>query len=79
MLTYWHTNTLGVVGFNDSDYTGCVEGKKSTSGYIFMMAEGVVSWKSVKETLLLWRQSMWHVMRLLVMQYGCETSFQLKR
>ena len=23
----------------------------STSGYIFMMAEGVVSWKSVKQTL----------------------------
>ena len=25
--------------------------KKSTSGYIFMMAEGDVSWKSVKQTL----------------------------
>ena len=25
--------------------------KKSTFGYIFMMAEGTVSWKSVKQTL----------------------------
>ena len=25
--------------------------KKSTSGSIFMMAKGVVSWKSVKQTL----------------------------
>ena len=25
--------------------------KKSTSGYIFMIAEGAVSWKSVKHTL----------------------------
>ena len=48
MLTYWSTDTLKVVGFSDSNYAGCVDDKKSTSGYIFMMAEGVVSWKSVK-------------------------------
>ena len=51
MLTYRHTNTLGVVGLSDSDYAGCVDEKKSTSSYIFMMAEGAVSWKSVKQTL----------------------------
>ena len=51
MLTYRHTDTLKVVGFSDSDYVSCVDDKKSTSGYIFMMAEGVVSWKSVKQTL----------------------------
>ena len=48
MLTYWRTDALRVVGFSDSNYIGCVEDKKFTSGYIFMMAEGVVSWKSVK-------------------------------
>ena len=52
MLTYRHTNTLGVIGFSDSDFAGCVYYKKSTSSYIFMMAEGVVSWKSVKQTLI---------------------------
>ena len=52
MLTYWRTVTLEVVGFNDSDYASCMNDKKSTySGYIFMMAKGVVSWKSVKQTL----------------------------
>ena len=51
MLTYRHTNTLEVVGFSDSDYVGWVDDKKFTSGYIFMMVEGVVSWKSVKQTL----------------------------
>ncbi|XP_060972455.1 secreted RxLR effector protein 161-like [Cannabis sativa] len=30
---------------------GCVDDKKSTSGYIFMMAGGAISWKSVKQTL----------------------------
>ena len=51
MLTYRHTDTLGVVGFSDFDYAGCVDDKKSTSGYIFMMVEGVVSWKRAKKTL----------------------------
>ena len=51
MLTYRHTDTLRVVGFSDFDYANCVNDKKSTSCYIFMMAKGVVSWKSVKQTL----------------------------
>ena len=51
MLTYRCTNTLEVVGFSDSDYAGCVDDKKSTFGFIFMMAEGAVSWKSVNQTL----------------------------
>ena len=51
MLTYRHTDTLEVVGFSDSNYAGCMDDKKSISGYIFMMAEGSISWKSVKQTL----------------------------
>ena len=48
MLTYRHTDTLDMVSFSDSNYAGCVDDKKSTSGYIFMMVEGAVSWKNVK-------------------------------
>ena len=51
MSTYRHTNTLEVVGFSDSNYAGYVDDKMSTSGYIFMMVEGDVLWKSVKQTL----------------------------
>ena len=40
-----------MVGFNDSDYAECIDDKKSTSGYIFMMTKGVVSWNGVKSTL----------------------------
>ena len=47
-LKYRRTDTLEVVGFSDSDYAGYVEDNKSTSSYIFMMAEGAVWWKSVK-------------------------------
>ncbi|RVW29447.1 Retrovirus-related Pol polyprotein from transposon TNT 1-94 [Vitis vinifera] len=51
MLTYQRTSLLDVVGFCDADFAGCIDDKKSTTGYIFMMAGGVVSWKSVKQTL----------------------------
>ena len=51
MLTYRRTDAFEVVGFSDSNYVGCVDDKKSTFGYIFMMVEGAVSWKSVKQTL----------------------------
>ena len=51
ILTYQHTNILNVVGFCDVDFTGCIDDKKSTTSYIFVMAGGVVSWKSVKQTL----------------------------
>nr|CAN83337.1 hypothetical protein VITISV_004574 [Vitis vinifera] len=37
MLTYRRTNLLDVVGFCDADFTGCIDNKKSTTGYIFMM------------------------------------------
>ncbi|RVW26509.1 Retrovirus-related Pol polyprotein from transposon TNT 1-94 [Vitis vinifera] len=51
MLTYRSTNILDVVGFCDADFPCCIDDKKSTTGYIFMMARRVVSWKSVKQTL----------------------------
>ena len=51
MLTYWRTKTLEMVCFSDSDYVSCVDDKRFTFGYIFMMAKGVLSWKSVKQTL----------------------------
>ena len=58
MLTYWRTDTLEVVGFSDFGYACCVNDKKFFSGYIFMMAEGVVLWKMSSrhlQLLLLWR------------------------
>ena len=39
MSTYRRTDALEVVGFSDSDYASWMDDKKSTSGYIFMMAE----------------------------------------
>jgi hypothetical protein len=51
VLTYRHSSIVDVVGYTDADYAGCVDDRKSTSGYVFMMAGGAVFWKSVKQTL----------------------------
>ncbi|CAL9113679.1 unnamed protein product [Musa textilis] len=48
MLMYRHTNNLDVFGYSDSDFAGCVDSRKSTSGYIFMMAGGAISTMEAK-------------------------------
>ena len=52
MLTYRRSSHLEIVGYSDSDFAGCLDSRRSTSGYIFMLARGAVSWKSVKQTLI---------------------------
>ena len=32
----------------DADYTGCLDDRKSTSGYVLMLGGTVVNWKSIK-------------------------------
>ena len=52
MLVYRGMDSkLEVIGYSDSDYKGCVDDLKSTSGYIFILARGAISWKSVKQSL----------------------------
>ena len=51
MLTYKRTRNLEVVGYSDADFLGCVDTKKSTSGYVFTLANGAISWKSSKQSL----------------------------
>ncbi|RDY00559.1 hypothetical protein CR513_16240, partial [Mucuna pruriens] len=41
-----------IIGYFDSDFAGCEDSKRSTSRYIYMMTRGVISWKSIKQTLI---------------------------
>ena len=50
MLIYRRTDELEVIGYSDSDFASCIDSQKSTSGYIFMFADGAFSWKSAKQT-----------------------------
>ena len=51
MLMYRRTYSLEVIGYSDADFAGCVDSRKSTSGYIFKLDDGAVSWRSAKQTL----------------------------
>ena len=52
MLMYRRTYSLEVIGYSDVDFAGRVDSRKSTSGYIFKPADGAVSWRSAKQTLI---------------------------
>ena len=46
-LTYsWEADTLTPLAFVDADYGGCRDTKRLTSGYVFTMAGGPVTWSS---------------------------------
>ena len=42
MLTYKRSDHLKVIGYSDSDFAGCVDTRKSTFGYLFLLAEGAI-------------------------------------
>ncbi|XP_050229335.2 beta-galactosidase 15-like [Mercurialis annua] len=52
MLTYAKSDKLEIIGFSDSDFAGCQDSRKSTSGYVFLLAGGAISWKSAKQKLV---------------------------
>ena len=52
MLTYRRSNNLEIIRYFDSDFAKCQDSKRSTSGYVFMLAGGVISWRSSKQTLM---------------------------
>ena len=43
---------LVLTGFSDSDHAGDVDSRKSTSGIIFFLGDGAVSWQSVKQRIV---------------------------
>ncbi|XP_034676504.1 secreted RxLR effector protein 161-like [Vitis riparia] len=50
-LMYRRTSNLEVVDYSDLDFAGCVDSRKSISGYIFILVGQAISWRSVKQTL----------------------------
>ena len=52
MLTYQKLDQLEIIGYSYSDFAGCRDSMKSTSGYICLLAGGSISWKSVKKSIV---------------------------
>ena len=51
MMMYRRVDYLEVTGYSDADFAIYMDLRKSTSEYIFMLAGGAISWRSVKQTL----------------------------
>ena len=51
VLMYRHTYNLEVIAYTNADFAGCMDSGKSTSSYVFMLASGAESWRSMKQTL----------------------------
>ena len=49
---YRRSNHLEAIGYSDSNFAGCVETRKSTFGYLFLLTEGAISWKSAKQLVI---------------------------
>jgi hypothetical protein len=43
-------DNIGFEGYSDADWAGDVSDQKSTSGYLFNLADGAISWGSKKQT-----------------------------
>jgi len=47
-ILYSKANNFGLIGYNDSDFVGSIDDRKSTSEYIFHLGSGAISWASKK-------------------------------
>lgn len=53
VLIYEKSDSLEIIGYYDSNFTGCPNNKRSTFDYIFLLDEENVSQKFAKETLVI--------------------------
>jgi len=52
MLTYKRSGHLEVIGYTNLDFAGCIDTRKSTFGYMYLLAGGAISWKSTKQSVI---------------------------
>jgi hypothetical protein len=48
-ITYFRNASLQPFGYIDADYTGDIDGRRSTEGHIFFVGGGPVSWASKRQ------------------------------
>ena len=51
-LTYKRSGHREVIGYSDLDFAGYVDTRKSKFGYLFLLVEGAILWKSAKQSVI---------------------------
>ncbi|XP_021617899.1 uncharacterized mitochondrial protein AtMg00810-like [Manihot esculenta] len=52
VFAYAKTPEYKLYGFTDSDWARCLEDRKSTTGYVFSLGSGAVTWSSKKQATI---------------------------
>ena len=50
-LQYEHVDEFKLCGFTDRDWGGCVDDRKSTSGWVFTLGSAAIAWRSKKHDI----------------------------
>ena len=51
-ILYTTSKNSKLIGYTDSDWVGSVDDRKTTSGYVFHMGSGAISWASKKQPIV---------------------------
>lgn len=51
-ILYSKCENLNLIGFSDSDYAADIDTRRSTSGYIFKLSNGPITWTSKRQTVV---------------------------
>lgn len=51
-IRYSKVSDFRLCGYSDSDWAGCLEDRKSTSGHVFFLGSGAISWSSKKQDIV---------------------------
>jgi hypothetical protein len=51
-LIFHRNSDLQLLGYSDADWPGCLDTRKSTSGYCFFLGSSLISWKAKKQSTI---------------------------
>jgi len=52
MLSYRRFDHLELIRYTNSEFVGCMDTRKSTFSYVYLLSRGTISWKSVKQLVI---------------------------